>query len=167
MAKITLKNNPVNTNGNLPAVGTTASSFTLIASDLSERTLDSFGKKRKIIYTVPSLDTPVCMQSAKHFSEKVSQLPNVVVLVVSADLPFAQGRVCGSENIKNIHTLSLMRTKKFAEDYGVLIIDGVLQGLCARAIIVLDEDNKVVYTELVNEITHEPHYDSALAAALK
>jgi thiol peroxidase len=167
MAKITLKNHPVNTIGNLPSVGTTAPSFSLVASDLSEKTLESFGNKRKIIYTVPSLDTPVCMQSTKHFSDKVSQASNVVVLVVSADLPFAQGRICGSENIKNIHTLSMMRSKKFAEDYGVLIVDGPLQGLTARAIIVLDEDNKVVYTELVGEITHEPQYDQALAAALE
>jgi thiol peroxidase len=167
MAKITLKNNPVNTNGNLPALGNKAPSFSLVASDLSEKTLESFGSKRKIIYTVPSLDTPVCMQSAKHFSEQVSKAPNVVVVVVSADLPFAQGRVCGSENIKNIHTLSMVRSKKFAEDYGVLIVDGPLQGLTARAIIVLDEDNKVIYTELVSEITHEPKYDQALAAALK
>ncbi|MCX6991421.1 MAG: thiol peroxidase [Chlamydiae bacterium] len=167
MAKITLKGTPVHTSGDLPQVGSKAQDFILINDKLSPMNLNDFAGKVKILYTVPSLDTATCSLSTKKFSEALASHPEVAMLVISADLPFAQGRFCGSENIKNIHTLSLMRTKQFATDYGVLITDGPLEGLTARAIIVLGKDDVVLYTELVSEIAQEPNYDKALAAALK
>lgn len=165
MANITLKGSPVHTNGDLPKVGIKAPGFTLVDDKLSDITLQNFKGKKKILYMVPSLDTSVCSMSTKKFSDQVASKPELAVLVISADLPFAQGRICASENIKNIHTLSMMRSKKFASDYGVLILDGPLEGICARAVVVLDEQDKVLYTELVKEIATEPNYNKALAAA--
>ena len=164
MAKITLKGNPIHTSGSLPSLGSKAPEFKLVDRDLKDRALSEFKGKRKLISIVPSLDTSVCSTSAKKFNEKASALPNTVILVVSADLPFAQARLCGAEHLNNLVTLSLMRSKKFAEDYGVLIIDGPLAGLCARAVIVLDEHDKIIYTELVPEIAEEPNYKKALEA---
>ena len=166
MAKITLKGTPVHTCGELPNNGSKGKDFILIDDKLGAKTLKDFKGKVKILYTVPSLDTATCSLSTKKFSEALASHPEIAMLVISADLPFAQGRMCGSENIKNIHTLSLMRTKQFASDYGVLITDGPLEGLTARAIVVLGKDDVVLYTELVSEISHEPNYDNALAAAL-
>ncbi len=165
MATTHLKGNPVHTNGELPAVGTKAPDFTLVAGDLSDTTLGDFAGKKKILNIVPSLDTPVCAASARHFNEEASRLDNTVVLVISADLPFAQGRFCTTEGLENVVPLSMMRDRNFAKDYGVLLVDGPLAGICARAVVVLDENDTVVHTQLVDEITTEPDYDAALAAA--
>jgi thiol peroxidase len=167
MATVKLKGNPVHTNGEPPAVGQKAPSFTLVDNDLQERTLKEFAGKRKVIATVPSLDTPVCSLSAKKFNDAIKQHPEVVVLFVSADSPFAQKRACGAENLQNVISLSLVRSKKFAEDLGLLIIDGPLQGFAARSVFVLDGDDKILYREIVEEITQEPNYEKALSALLK
>ena len=164
MATITLKNNPIHTNGELPAVGGVAPDFHLVDKDLNDVRLADYQGKKKIINIVPSLDTSVCATSARKFNEYVKGRNDLVVLTVSADLPFAQGRFCQSESINNVITLSMMRSRNFAKDYGVLIQDGPLAGITARAIVVLDENDKVLYTELVPEIAQEPNYDKALAA---
>lgn len=164
MAKITLKGNPINTSGELPKLGSQAPDFKLTNADLGDMSLTNFKGKKKILNIVPSLDTGVCAASTKVFNEKVQKLANTVVLVISADLPFAMSRFCAAENTKNVQTLSMMRDRHFAKDYGVLITDGPLSGITARAVVVLDENNKVSYTELVPEITQEPNYDKALAA---
>ncbi|MBS0615599.1 MAG: thiol peroxidase [Verrucomicrobia bacterium] len=164
MAEVTIKGSPIHTNGNLPKVGAIAPDFKLVDNDLKEHSLGEFKGKKKLLSIVPSLDTSVCSTSAKKFNESAGQKKNSVILVISADSPFAQKRICGAENLSNILTLSLVRSKKFAEDYGVLLIDGPLAGLCARAIVVLDENDKVLYTELVPEIAQEPNYEMALKA---
>ncbi|MGR9106786.1 MAG: thiol peroxidase [Gammaproteobacteria bacterium] len=163
MATITLKGSPLNTCGDLPAVGSRAPDFQLVDGKLSDVSLQDYAGKRKILNIVPSLDTPTCATSTRKFNEKANQLENTVVLVVSADLPFAQGRFCGAEGLKNVVPLSTFRSN-FAEDYGVALVDGALRGLTARAVVVVDSDNKVLYTELVGEIANEPDYDKALAA---
>lgn len=162
MANVTLKGKPITTKGELPEVGSKAPDFVLVDGGLKDRSLADYKGKKKILSVVPSLDTPTCALSAKKFNEAASKLPNTVILVVSADLPFAQKRLCSAENLNNVIPLSLMRSKKFAEDYGVLIQDGPIAGLCTRAIIVLDEENKVIYTELVPELSQEPDYDKAM-----
>ena len=164
MATVTLKGNPFNTNGTLPAVGSTAPDFSLVDGKLGEVNLSTYAGKQKVLNIVPSLDTPTCATSARKFNEKASQLSDTVVLVISADLPFAQGRFCSTEGLENVVPLSLMRSKKFAKDYGMLLVDGPLAGITARAVVVLDKDNKVTYTQLVGEIGDEPDYDSALSA---
>jgi thiol peroxidase len=165
MAQVTLGGNPIHTNGDLPAVGAKAPDFKLTSGELKDLTLADFKGKKKILNIVPSLDTGVCATSTRKFNESAGKLPNAVVLVVSADLPFASGRFCTTEGLKNVTTLSLMRDKNFAKDYGVLIQDGPLAGICARAVVVLDENDKVVYRQLVPEIKQEPDYEKALAAA--
>jgi thiol peroxidase len=165
MASVTLKGNPIHTNGELPKVGAPAPDFRLVGVDLKDATLASFAGKRKVLNIVPSLDTAVCATSTRKFNEKAGQLPNTTVLVISADLPFASGRFCTTEGLKSVVPLSIVRSKQFAKDYGVLITDGPLEGLCARAVVVLDEHDKVVHAQLVPEITEEPDYESALAAA--
>ncbi|MBU0500332.1 MAG: thiol peroxidase [Gammaproteobacteria bacterium] len=164
MAAITLKGNPCNTNGDLPAVGATAPEFTLTSATLANVGLGDFAGKKKLLNIVPSLDTPVCATSTQKFNAAMAQKTDSVALVISSDLPFAQKRFCGAEGIENVVTLSMMRDRNFAKDYGVLIADGGLAGICARAVVVMDADNKVVYTQLVPEITEEPNYDAALAA---
>ena len=164
MATVTLQGNEFNTNGELPAVGSAAPDFHLVDGKLNDVHLSDYSGKKKILNIVPSLDTPTCATSAKTFNEKVAGRDDVVVLVVSADLPFAQGRFCSAEGIENVIPLSLMRTRGFAKDYGVLLTDGPLAGITTRAIVVIDADDKVVYTELVAEIADEPDYDSAFAA---
>jgi thiol peroxidase len=166
MVQITFKGSPIHTSGDLPKVGGKAPDFLLVDKDLQEHSLKHFHGKRKILSIVPSLDTAVCSLSAKKFNEAIQKHPGVQVLVISADSPFAQKRVCTQENLKNITTLSLIRSKDFAKSYGVLIQDGPLAGLCARAVVVLDEQDHVLYTELVPEITHEPNYEKALEAVL-
>ena len=166
MAKITLKSRPIHTCGQLPKVGEKAPDFThLVDSNLEEFSLKDFPGK-KILCIVPSLDTEVCSLSAKKFNQAISTHPQLCVLLISADLPFAQNRVCTHNNLKNIKTLSLVRSRDFAQNYGVLIVDGPLAGLCARAIVVLDANNIVLHTELVAEITQEPDYEKALQVAL-
>jgi len=164
MAQTALKGNPVNLAGELPAVGSIAPDFKLVDKDLGDRTLADFAGKKKLLNIVPSLDTPVCAASTKRFNAAIAGKVNAVALIISADLPFAAGRWCGAEGVDNVVTLSMMRSKGFAKDYGVLMDDGPLAGITARAVVVLDEDNKVVYTQLVPEITQEPDYDSALGA---
>jgi len=162
MAQITLKSTPIHTSGELPRVGTKAPDFLLIDRDLKEHSLKDFRGKKKILSIVPSLDTSVCSLSAKKFNEAIKNHPEAQVIVISADSPFAQKRVCDQDHLKNITTLSMMRSKDFAKSYGVLMEDGPLAGICARAIVVLDEEDKVLYTELVPEITQEPNYEKAL-----
>jgi thiol peroxidase len=166
MAKVTLKGNPIHTNGELPTLHSHAPNFKLVNQDLQDKTLTDFAGKKKLLSIVPSLDTAVCSLSSKKFNEAIKSHPEVAVLVISADSPFAQKRVCGAEDIHNIIPLSMIRSKDFARDYGVLIQDGPLAGLCARAVVVLDAHDKVLYTELVPEITQEPNYDKALKVLL-
>lgn len=163
MTTVTLKGTAINLIGALPEKGSVAPDFTLVAGDLSEKSLTDFPSKKKILSIVPSLDTGVCAASTKVFNDKISQFDNAVVIVVSADLPFAMSRFCGAEGADNVTTLSMMRDKHFAKDYGVLMTDGPLAGLTARAIVLIDEDNNIVYTELVPEITQEPNYEAVLA----
>lgn len=164
MATVTLKGNPIHTIGDLPPVGSKAPDFRLVGGDLKDASLASFKGKKKVLNIVPSLDTAVCATSARKFNEKAGSRADTVVLIVSADLPFASGRFCTAEGLKNVVPLSLMRGREFAKNYGVLITDGPLEGITARAVVVVDESDKVVHTELVPEIGQEPNYDAALAA---
>ena len=164
MATVTLQGNPFNTNGDLPAVGSAAPDFNLVTKDLADVSLKTYAGKKKLISIVPSLDTGVCAASTKIFNDRIKGRSDVVALVVSADLPFAQGRFCGAEGIDNAVTLSMMRSRNFAKDYGMLMVDGPLAGITGRAVIVLDANDKVVYTQLVPEITTEPDYDAAIKA---
>ncbi|QQS54160.1 MAG: thiol peroxidase [Candidatus Competibacteraceae bacterium] len=164
MAIITFKGNPIHTNGDLPAAGATAPDLKLVTADLNDVTLADFAGKKKLLNIVPSLDTPVCALSTQKFNEHAKAHPDTVVLIISADLPFAQSRFCGNEGLDNVVTLSMMRSRKFAKDYGVLLEDGPLAGLTARAVVVLDGNNTVRHTELVPEIAQEPDYNAALAA---
>lgn len=164
MARITLQGNPCNTSGELPAVGSPAPNLKLINADLDDVSLGTYAGKKKLLNIVPSLDTPVCATSTRKFNEQASQIANSVVLVVSADLPFAQKRFCDMEDLNNVIPVSTMRSPDFAKNYGVLIEEGPLAGITARAIVVIDENDNVAYTELVGEIANEPDYDKALAA---
>lgn len=164
MSNVTLKGNPVTLNGTFPSVGQTAPEFSLVAQDLSDKGLKDFAGKRKVLNIVPSLDTAVCATSTRHFNADASSLNNTVVLVISSDLPFAAKRFCVAEGLENVVTLSTMRGREFMKNYGVEIANTGLAGVCARAVVVLDENNKVIYTELVPEITTEPNYGAALAA---
>lgn len=164
MASITLHGTPVNTIGDLPAVGSDAPGFRLVNGELKDISLHDFAGKNKVLNIFPSVDTPTCATSVRKFNEKAAALKDTVVLCISADLPFAQARFCGAEGINNVVNLSMMRGRGFAKDYGVLIEDSPLAGVAARAVVVVDADNKVRYTELVNEIGDEPNYDAALKA---
>ena len=165
MANITHRGNPITTNGELPKVGSKAPDFKLTTGELQDVALADFRGKRKVMNIVPSLDTPTCATSTRKFNERAGQMPNTVVLVISSDLPFAMKRFCTTEGLQNVVPLSLMRSRRFAKDYGVLIQDGLMAGICARAVVVLDENDTVTYTELVPEIRQEPDYEKALAAA--
>lgn len=160
----TLGGTPVKLYGEFPQVGKPAPSFSLVNKDLQDVTLDSFGGKRKVLNIVPSLDTPTCQASARRFNKEASSLNNAVVINISADLPFAMARFCSSEGLNNVVNLSVMRGRDFMRDYGVKIANGVLAGITARAVIVLDSNNVVRYTELVGDIKNEPNYEAALAA---
>jgi len=162
---VTLAGNPVNVGGDLPRPGDKAPGFMLVDKELKDVPLSSYGGKRKILNIVPSLDTAVCAASARRFNAEAGSLPNTVVLVISADLPFAQARYCGAEGLDNVVTLSTLRGREFMVAYGVEIMDPPLSGLTARAVVVLDENDTVVYSQMVPEITQEPDYDAALAAA--
>ena len=164
MAQVKLRGNPINTNGELPAVGAKAPDFKLVSGDLKEVGLADFKGKKKLLNIVPSLDTPTCALSTKKFNEFAKSRNDVATLTISADLPFAQKRFCTAENIENVKTLSMMRDRDFARDYGVLIQSGPLSGISARAVVVLDENDKVIYRELVPEIAQEPNYEAAIAA---
>ncbi|WFP52043.1 thiol peroxidase [Methylomonas sp. EFPC3] len=162
MATITFQGKPINTVGDLPAVGSPAPDFLLTNRKMQDVGLAEFAGKRKVLNIVPSLDTPTCAASTRKFNEKAAHLPNTVVLAVSADLPFAQVRFCEIEGIKHVVPLSTFRSS-FAHDYGVELLDSILAGLTARAIVIIDEHNTVIYTQLVNEIADEPDYAAALA----
>ncbi|CDH04680.1 thiol peroxidase [Xenorhabdus bovienii str. oregonense] len=150
-------------NGDFPQVGQTAKEFSLVAKDLADVTLSQYAGKRKVLNIFPSIDTGVCATSVRKFNQVASELNNTVVLCISADLPFAQSRFCGAEGLSNVVMLSTLRGSKFHEDYGVAISQGPLVGLTARAVVVLDENNQVIYSQLVDEITNEPDYDNPLS----
>ncbi len=163
MAEITLHGNACHTSGELPAVGSDAPDFNLTNKELTDVSLTDFAGKKKVLSIVPSVDTPTCATSTRKFNEHASRLDNVSVLVISADLPFAQARFCGAEGLENVHTLSTFRSN-FAEDYGIKITDGPLAGITGRAVVVIDENNRVVHSQLVGEIGNEPDYQAALDA---
>lgn len=160
---VTLDGAPVTLYGSFPAVKQTAPAFTLVDKELKDVTLQSFAGRRKVLNIVPSLDTAVCATSTRKFNEAASQLDNTVVLVISADLPFAMNRFCVAEGLENVIPLSLMRGRDFMRNYGVKIADTALAGLTARAVLVLDEKDRILHAELVDDITHEPNYAAALA----
>ncbi len=163
MAVLTLQGNEINTNGELPKVGSNAPDFMLVNSEMEDVSLTNYQGKKKLLSIVPSLDTPVCATSTKKFDKLAKEKLDTVFITISADLPFAVSRFCKTESVSNVITLSMMRSRNFAKDYGVLITDGPLAGITARAIIVLNETNEVIYSELVSEIANEPDYDAALA----
>lgn len=163
MATITLKGNPIPTSGDLPAVGSNAPNFSLVRTDMAEVKLANYEGKKKVLNIFPSIDTPVCATSVRTFNQRAAGRGSVVVLNISADLPFAHKRFCAAEGIQNVESLSTFRSP-FASEYGVAMTGGPLAGLCARAVVVIDENNRVVYSELVPEIAQEPNYDAALAA---
>jgi len=167
MARITLGGSPIETIGELPTVGSKAPDFVLTREDLSDVSLSAFAGKKKIVNIVPSLDTGVCATSAMKFDRDVASLPDTVLLTVSNDLPFAMERFCKTEDLKNIVALSQLRTRDFGSSWGVTITSGPLAGLLSRAVVVLDADNTVLYTEQVPEIKTEPNYEAALAAVTK
>ncbi len=164
MAKVTLGGQPTNTNGDLPKNGTKAPNFTLVKNDLSEASLSDYKGKNVVLNIFPSVDTGVCATSIRKFNEKAASLDNTVVLCISKDLPFAQARFCGAEGIENAITLSGFRNATFSKDYGVELVDAGFKGLDARAVVVVDEEGVVKYSELVPEIGQEPNYEAALAA---
>jgi len=162
MAEITLQGNKVNTNGVVPQIGSSAPDFILVDSDLNDISLSNYDGKNIILNIIPSLDTPVCQKSTKIFNEKASNLSDVIVLAVSADLPFAMKRFCSAESIESVKPMSMMRSRNFAKDYGVLLVDGPLSGITARAVVVINKDKKIIHSELVQEIANEPNYEAAL-----
>ena len=170
MATITLQGNQINTNGEFPKIGDNAPDFVLVNSDMEDVSLSTYQGKKKLLSIVPSLDTPVCAISTKKFDQLAREKTNALFITISADLPFAMSRFCKIENLDNVITLSMMRSRNFAKDYGVLITDGPLAGITARAIVVLDEEDTVIHSELISEIADEPDYDTAVkildAAAL-
>lgn len=164
MANVTLGGNPIEVGGQFPTAGSKDPAFTLVGADLKDVSLADFAGKRKVLNIVPSLDTPVCATSTRKFNEAAAKLDNTVVLSISADLPFAAGRFCTTEGIANVKPLSTFRDKGFKQAYGVDITSGPLAGVTARAVVVLDADDTVLYSQLVPEIKDEPNYDAALAA---
>lgn len=163
MAQVTLRGTPIQVDGTLPQAGQVAPAFTLVGAGLADIALESFAGKRKVLNIFPSVDTPTCATSVRKFNAETSGLDNTVVLCISADLPFAQARFCGAEGLENVVNLSTMRGAEFLKDYGVAIASGPLAGVAARAVVVLDEQNKVLHSELVAEIGSEPDYAAATA----
>ncbi|QLK61298.1 thiol peroxidase [Enterobacteriaceae bacterium Kacie_13] len=157
------QSNPVTVAGKIPQKGDVAKPFTLVAKDLSDVSLSSFVGKRKVLNIFPSIDTGVCAASVRKFNQLAGEIENTMVLCISADLPFAQSRFCGAEGLTHVVTLSTLRGGDFKSEYGVAIAEGPLSGLTARAVVVLDGQDNVLYSQLVNEITTEPDYESALA----
>ena len=164
MAEITLKGNPIHTSGDLPSVGAAAPEFTLVGGDLSDVTLASFAGKKVILNIVPSFDTGICAISVQKFNEEAGSLDDTVVVNVSKDLPFAQGRFCESNKLEHVTNVSAFRCNGFGDAYGMTLTDGPLRGLLGRAVVVVGTDGNVAYSELVPEIAQEPNYDAALAA---
>ncbi|WP_339516909.1 thiol peroxidase [Pseudomonas sp. RL_15y_Pfl2_60] len=163
MTQVTLRGNPVDVAGNLPEVGKQAPAFTLVGAGLADVSLSSLAGKRKVLNIFPSVDTPTCAMSVRKFNTEASALENTVVACISADLPFAQARFCGAEGLENVVNLSTMRGVEFLKDYGVALTSGPLAGVAARAVVVLDENDKVLHSELVSEIGSEPNYEAAIA----
>lgn len=163
MATITLRGTEIHTSGQLPAVGEQAPDFRLVNSELEDVSLGTYGGRKKLLSIVPSLDTPVCATSTKKFNDAAGEKSDAVFLIISADLPFAMQRFCSAEGADNVVSLAMMRSKNFAEDYGVLIEDGPLAGITARAVLVIDENDRVMHAQLVPEIAQEPDYEAALA----
>ena len=161
---VTLGGNSVQVSGDLPKSGQQAKAFSLVGNDLADVTLKNYAGKRKILNIFPSIDTPTCAKSVRQFNQQANDKPNTVVLCISADLPFAQKRFCGAEGLANVVTLSTMRGRAFLENYGVALSSGPLSGVSARAVVVLDENDKVLHSEMVGEIANEPNYAAALAA---
>lgn len=164
MQQITRAGEQMDVAGTLPAPGQTAPLMTLTNANLEDVTLDTYSGKRKVLNIIPSVDTPTCAVSTRRFNELAAQLDNTVVLVVSADLPFAAKRFCGAEGLDNVETLSTFRHREFQEAWGVALANSAMEGLCARAVVVLDADNRVLHSELVSELKNEPDYEAALAA---
>lgn len=164
MATITLRGDEVHTAGDLPKVGSRVPEFTLTDSGLTDVAMNHWHGRRRLLNIFPSIDTPVCAESTRKFNEYARENADVTMLMISADLPFAHKRFCTDESLENVVTLSTMRSRHFAKDYGVLIEDGPLAGLLARAVLVVDENDVVVHSELVSEIGNEPDYESALRA---
>jgi thiol peroxidase len=166
MAKIKLQGNPINTAGEMPAIGSRAPVFLLTAADLKDVSMQDFQGKKLLLNIYPSIDTGVCAMSVRKFNAEAANLDNTVVLGISRDLPFALGRFCGAEGIDKVYTLSEMHNRNFGKDYGLEIVDGPMAGLLARSVIIIDEKGKIKYTELVDDIVHEPNYEAALAALI-
>jgi len=164
MANITLGGNPINTNGELPKIGSKAPDFSLVKNDLSIATLADFSGSKLVLNIFPSIDTPTCAKSVRTFNAKASTTANTKVLCISRDLPFAQKRFCGTEGLENVENLSDFKTGNFGKDYGLEITDSVLAGLHSRVVLVIDENGMVKYAEQVPEIADEPNYELALAA---
>ncbi len=164
MAQVTLKGNPFHTSGSLPAAGSPAPAFTLTGTDLGEVSLEQFKGQRVVLNIFPSLDTPTCATSVRQFNARASQAANTTVLCISADLPFAAKRFCVAEGLDKVVPASCFRSGAFGASYGLALVDGPLRGLLARAVVVVDEQGKVLHTELVGEIANEPNYDAALKA---
>ncbi|ANT65208.1 MULTISPECIES: thiol peroxidase [Prosthecochloris] len=164
MSQVTLKGNTVHTAGSLPAEGSIAPGFTLVRNDLTEASLGDFAGKTVVLNIFPSLDTPVCAASVRRFNLEAASMPGTVVLCISADLPFAHKRFCEVEGIENVVSLSVFRSPEFGNDYGVVMTDGPLKGILSRAVVIVDKEGKVLYTEQVPEITSEPDYEAALRA---
>ena len=164
MTQVTMMGNPIEVSGNFPKQGEKVTALTLTNKELADVTLDAYTGKRKVLNIFPSIDTGVCATSVRKFNQQAANLKNAVVLCISADLPFAQARFCGAEGIENVETLSTFRHKEAHENLGVNIKTGPIAGLTARSVIVLDENNNVLHSELVSEIKDEPNYEAALAA---
>ncbi|MDC0610597.1 thiol peroxidase [Vibrio sp.] len=164
MSQVTFKGNPVSLNGSFPATGTKAPEFTLCGADLSDIKLSELAGKNVVLNIFPSIDTSVCAASVRAFNEKAASLENTVVLCISADLPFAAGRFCEAEGIEGVKTASFFRAPEFVKDYGVELAEGPLRALSARAVVIVNPQGEVSYTELVPEIAQEPNYEAALAA---
>ncbi|MDE6270956.1 MAG: thiol peroxidase [Muribaculaceae bacterium] len=167
METVYLQGTPCHTYGSMPAVGEKAPCYTLVDKDLKEISCKDFLDRRVVLNIFPSLDTPVCAASVRRFNVEAAGLENTSVICVSMDLPFAMERFCSANGIENVEVASAFRSPLFSQEYGLQIVDGPLAGLLARAIIVLDEDRKVIYSQLVEEITNEPDYEAAIAALKK
>ena len=162
MSKVTFKSNPVSLTGNFPSIGDTIANVSLTDNKLQDRSLDDYKTELILLNIFPSIDTQICADSVRVFNIKAASLPNCKVLCISKDLPFAQSRFCAAENIANVETLSAFRNSDFGQQLGVQISDGVVKGLFARAIVILNQQRKVLYTQLVSEITDKPNYDECL-----
>jgi len=162
MAQTALKGNPVNTSGELPAVGGDAPDFTLTGTDLTDIKLGDYAGKKVVLNIFPSIDTPVCALSVRKFNTEITRYPGTAVICVSRDLPFAHARFCGAEGIENVVSASVFKDLSFGDDYGVTLTDGPLEGLLARAVVVIDENKKIIYSQLAPEISEEPDYAAAL-----